>query len=91
MSLKEFENIANKEYEFGFKTDIKTNVLKKGLNEDVIRQISAKNDEPDFILDFRLKAYKKWLTMEEPDWAHLDYPKPDLQAISYYSAPKKKK
>lgn len=67
MSMKDFENIANKEYEFGFKTDIKSKVLKKGLSEDVIRQISKKNNEPDFILEFRLKAYKKWLEMDEPD------------------------
>ena len=91
MSMKEFENIANKEYEFGFKTDIKSNVLKKGLNEDVIRQISKKNNEPDFILEFRLKAFKKWLEMDEPDWSYVDYPKIDYQDISYYAEPEKPK
>tara|TARA_E500000178_G_C17024883_1_gene757446 strand:+ start:695 stop:2134 length:1440 start_codon:yes stop_codon:yes gene_type:complete len=89
--MKEFENIANKEYEFGFKTDIKSNVLKKGLNEDVIRQISKKNNEPDFILEFRLKAFKKWLEMDEPDWSYVDYPKINYQDISYYAEPEKPK
>ena len=90
MSKKEFEKIANQEYKFGFKTDIKTNVFAKGLSEDVIRRISKRNKEPDFILEFRLKAYKHWLKMEEPDWALLDYPKIDYQDISYYAEPEKK-
>ena len=91
MSTKEFENIANKEYEFGFKTNIKSNVFRKGLDEDVIREISKKNDEPDYILEFRLKAFKKWQTMQEPDWALLNYPEIDYQDISYYAEPEKPK
>ena len=91
MSLKEFSDIANKEYEYGFKTDIKTELIEKGLNEDIVRKISAKNNEPDFILEFRLKAYKHWLTMEEPDWALLNYPKIDYQDLHYYAAPEKPK
>ena len=91
MSLKEFSDIANKEYEYGFKTDIKTELIEKGLSEDIVRKISAKNNEPDFILEFRLKAYKHWLTMEEPDWALLDYPEIDYQALHYYAAPEKPK
>ena len=79
---------SNKEYEAGFVTDIETEVFEKGLNEDVIRRLSAKKEEPQFMLDFRLKAYRRWLEMEEPDWALLEYEKPDFQSISYYAAPK---
>ena len=79
------------EYKFGFVTDIEADVFPKGLNEDVIRALSAKKKEPKFMLDFRLKAYKKWLTMKEPDWQNCKYPKIDYQNISYYSAPKQKK
>ena len=90
MGMKEFEAIANKEYEHGFTTDIQSEVFEKGLNEEVIRKISERNNEPDFILDFRLKAYKHWLSMEEPDWALVDYPKINYQDIHYYAAPKQK-
>ena len=90
MSRESFENIANKEYKFGFKTDIKSNVFSKGLNEDVIKKISQKNDEPDYILEYRLKAFKHWQKMEEPEWALVDYPKIDFQAISYFCAPRSK-
>ena len=79
---------SNKEYEAGFVTDIETEVFEKGLNEDIIRRLSQKKGEPQFMLDFRLKAYRKWLEMEEPDWALLEYEKPDFQDISYYAAPK---
>jgi len=79
---------SNKEYEAGFVTDIETEVFEKGLTEDVIRRLSAKKEEPQFMLDFRLKAYRRWLEMEEPDWALLEYEKPDFQSISYYAAPK---
>ncbi|PCJ62544.1 MAG: Fe-S cluster assembly protein SufB [Planctomycetota bacterium] len=78
----------NSEYKYGFKTDIETDALPKGLSEDVVRFISAKKNEPEFMLNFRLKAYKKWLTMDEPDWAKLNYPRIDFQDIVYYSAPK---
>ncbi|PCJ43098.1 MAG: Fe-S cluster assembly protein SufB [Alphaproteobacteria bacterium] len=76
------------EYKYGFVTDIETEKAPKGLNEDVIRFISAKKDEPEWLLAWRLKAYQKWLTMEEPTWAMVNYPKIDFQDIYYYSAPK---
>ncbi len=76
------------EYKYGFVTDIETEKAPKGLSEDVIRFISAKKDEPEWLLDWRLKAYAKWLTMEEPTWAMVEYPEIDFQDIYYYSAPK---
>jgi len=78
------------DYKYGFVTDVEVESLPKGLNEETIRAISAKKNEPDFLLEFRLKAYAKWLECEEPDWANVDYPKIDFQDITYYSAPKKK-
>lgn len=75
------------EYKYGFTTQIETETFAKGLNEDVIRRISAKKNEPEFVLEFRLNAYKKFLAMEEPQWANLQYNPIDLQEISYYSAP----
>lgn len=86
----EFSAINN-EYKYGFTTDIETDSLPKGLSEDVIRKISAKKKEPEFMLQFRLKAYKKWLTMKEPNWQNFDYPKINYQDIVYFSAPKLKK
>ncbi len=86
---KIIDEYSSKEYEAGFVTDIEMDVFPKGLNEDVIRKISELKKEPEFMLEFRLKAYRAWLKMEEPDWAKLDYPKPDFQDISYYAAPKK--
>ncbi len=79
------------EYKYGFVTDIDTDIVPPGLSEDVIRLISEKKGEPQWLLEFRLKAYRKWLTMKMPDWAHLDIPPIDYQAISYYAAPVKKK
>lgn len=79
------------EYKYGFTTDIETDSLPKGLNENIIRTISARKKEPAFMLEFRLKAYKKWLTMKEPNWQNFEYPKIDYQDIVYYSAPKLKK
>jgi len=79
---------SSKEYEAGFVTDIETEVFAIGLNEDVIRALSAKKNEPPFMLEYRLNAYRKWITMKEPKWAHLKYTEPDFQAISYYAAPK---
>jgi len=76
------------DYKYGFVTDIEMVKAPKGLSEDVIRFISAKKEEPEWLLDWRLKAYKKWLKMKEPDWAMLDYVKPDFQDIYYYAAPK---
>ena len=80
--------IRRREYAAGFVTAIESETVPPGLNEDVIRAISARKEEPEWLLEFRLKAYRRWLKMEEPEWAHLHYPKIDYQAISYYSAPK---
>ncbi len=82
--------IVSKPYKYGFVTDIETEKISKGINEDVIRLISSKKQEPAFLLDFRLKAYKQWQQMQEPDWAELGYPKIDYQNIIYYAAPKQK-
>ncbi len=79
------------EYKYGFVTDIDTDIIPRGLSEDIIRLISHKKGEPQWLLEFRLAAYRKWLTMEMPTWAHLDIPPIDYQAISYYAAPKPKK
>lgn len=78
------------DYKYGFVTEVETESLPKGLNEEVIRAISAKKNEPEFLLEFRLKAYRKWLEMEEPHWVNADYSPIDYQNITYYSAPKKK-
>jgi len=78
------------EYKYGFVTEIETDSLPKGLSEETVRAISEKKAEPPFLLDFRLKAYKRWLSMTEPHWANIDYPAIDYQQICYYSAPKKK-
>jgi len=82
--------ISQEDYKYGFVTDVETDTLPKGLNEDIVRAISAKKEEPEFMLEFRLKAYRKWLEMEEPHWVNVSYPKIDYQNICYYSAPKKK-
>lgn len=87
---QKIEELANKEYKFGFVTDIESDTLPKGLNEDIIRQLSAKKQEPEWMTEWRLKAYRHWLTMEEPNWANIKYPPIDYQDISYYSAPKSK-
>ncbi|NQX92794.1 MAG: Fe-S cluster assembly protein SufB [Flavobacteriales bacterium] len=84
------EEVTGKEYEFGFTTDIETDKAPPGLNEDIIRLISSKKNEPEWMLEWRLDALKIWQEMEEPEWAHVQYKKPDFQAISYYAAPKKK-
>ncbi|MDA0359463.1 MAG: Fe-S cluster assembly protein SufB [Proteobacteria bacterium] len=84
------DNIVNQPYTAGFKTDIETDSVARGLSEDVIRTISSKKNEPDWLLDFRLKAYRHWLTMTEPKWPNVSYPKIDFQDIIYYSAPKSK-
>ncbi|MDO8438133.1 MAG: Fe-S cluster assembly protein SufB [Nitrosomonadaceae bacterium] len=85
------QNLVNQPYKHGFVTEIESDVAPKGLNEDTIRMISAKKNEPEWLLEFRLKAYQQWLTMEEPQWPNVKYPKIDFQAISYYSAPKPRK
>lgn len=83
--------VAEQKYEFGFTTDVHTEIVEKGLNEDVIRLISSKKGEPDWLLDFRLKAYRYWLTMKQPSWGHVTLPEIDYQGISYYADPMAKK
>lgn len=83
--------VAEEKYKFGFTTDIHTEIIDKGLNEDVIRTISSKKGEPEWLLDFRLEAYRYWLTQKQPEWGHLKMPDIDYQAISYYADPTKKK
>ena len=78
---------VHKDYEYGFHTDVHTEIIEKGLNEDVVRLISEKKGEPEWLLDFRLKAFKYWQTQEQPTWAHLDMPVIDYQDISYYADP----
>ncbi len=86
----ELQDFVNQPYKHGFVTDIESDVAEKGLSEDTIKMISSKKNEPEWLLEFRLKAYRGWLKMKEPDWSSVHYPKIDLQAISYYAAPKKK-
>ncbi|MCG6914502.1 Fe-S cluster assembly protein SufB [bacterium BMS3Abin03] len=88
--VKQIEELTNKEYKYGFVTDIEADSLPKGLNEDIIRQLSQKKGEPEFLLNWRLKAFRHWQKMKEPNWANVKYPPIDYQDISYYSAPKKK-
>lgn len=88
--IEHLESIANKEYKYGFVSDIEADQLPPGLNEDTIRAISALKKEPEFMLEWRLKAYKSWLKMEEPKWPKVHYPEIDFQKIVYYSAPKKR-
>jgi Fe-S cluster assembly protein SufB len=89
-ATRTIEELANREYKFGFVTDVEQEIAPKGLNEDVIRMISAKKDEPEWLLEWRLKAYRAWLQMAEPTWHNVQYPPIDYQAISYYAAPKQK-
>src|SRR5262245_35915822 len=84
----DIEQIVGRKYRHGFVTDIEADTVPAGLDEDVIRLISRKKDEPQFLLDWRLRAYRHWLTMKEPKWAKVHHPPIDYQAISYYSAPK---
>lgn len=88
--LKMLEETVSKEYEYGFVTNIETDVINKGINEDVIHLISSKKNEPEWMLEWRLKAYYQWLKMEEPTWPNVTYPKINYQDIIYYAAPKKK-
>ena len=85
------KDLADKEYQYGFISEIDSDVVPAGLNEQVIHLISAKKNEPSWLLDYRLKAFEVWKTMTEPEWAHVTYQKPDFQAISYYAAPKQTK
>ena len=88
--VSKIEELANKEYKYGFVSEIEADTLPKGLNEDIIRQLSAKKNEPEFMLEWRLKAFRHWLTMKEPHWPNVKYPPVNYQDLSYYSAPKKK-
>src|SRR3989339_1649878 len=88
--VRTIEEIANKEYKYGFVTEIESESLPKGLNEEIISRLSAIKHEPPFMLEWRLKAYRHWLTMEEPHWPNVKYSKIDYQDLIYYSAPKKK-
>lgn len=85
---EQIDKALNREYEAGFVSNIESETFEPGLSEDVIRRISAMKNEPEWMLEWRLQAYEKWLKMEEPEWAHVHYPKIDFQAVSYYSAPK---
>ncbi len=89
--INEIEELANREYKYGFVTEIDSETFKPGLNEDVIRALSEKKEEPEWMLEWRLKAYRQWLKMVEPKWPNVNYPPVDFQEISYYSAPKQKK
>ena len=89
MSDEILYEVTQSEYKYGFTTDIETDIIPPGLNEDVVRLISAKKNEPDWLLEFRLKAYRHWTKMEMPDWAYLKIPPIDYQAISYFAAPRK--
>ena len=91
MSNEELKKIAETEYQYGFETRIEQDTLPPGLDEGVITHISRMKNEPDWLLEFRLAAYRHWLTLEQPDWGHLNIKPIDYQAISYYSAPKNKK
>jgi len=84
------DDFTNRQYKYGFVSNVEAESAPPGLNEDIIRFISAKKNEPEWLLDWRLKAYKKWLEMEEPEWAFINYPPIDYQSTIYYSAPKKK-
>src|SRR5438067_6821461 len=84
------EQLANREYKYGFITDVEAETIPKGLSEDVVRLISQKKSEPEWLLEWRLKAYRMWLTMKEPTWQNVTYEPIDYQNIIYYSAPKKR-
>ena len=84
------KELETKEYEYGFYTDIDSDTFPIGLNEDIVRAISKRKEEPEWMTEWRLNAYRFWVEMTEPEWHNVQYTKPDFQAISYYSAPKKK-
>ena len=90
MSNKIIKKTIEKEYQYGFVTDIEQEKFPPGLNENIVRLISQKKNEPTWLCEWRLKAYKHWLTMDEPNWAKVDYPEIDFNKISYFAAPKKK-
>ena len=85
------QEFVSSEYKYGFTSDIETDTIPPGLNEEVIRVISKKKNEPEFMLNWRLKAYRHWLTMKEPTWQFAKYPPVDYQGVIYYAAPKNRK
>lgn len=87
-TIERVKEIDVDKYKYGFSTEIESELAPKGLSEDIVRYISAKKDEPEWMLEWRLDAYRRWLTMEEPDWARVDYPKIDFQDLHFYAAPK---
>src|SRR4051812_23032908 len=89
-STETIEELATREYKYGFVTDVEAETIPKGLSEDVVRLISQKKNEPEWLLEWRLKAYRMWLTMKEPTWQNVKYDPINYQDIVYYSAPKKK-
>lgn len=89
MSEELLDQVTQADYKYGFVTDIETDIIPIGLSEEVVRLISSKKNEPEWMLEFRLKAYRHWLTMEMPEWAHLKIPEIDYQSIAYYAAPRK--
>ena len=91
MANEYLRDFTQQKYEAGFVTDVETEIIEAGLSEDIIRQISAKKEEPEWLLEFRLTAFRYWQTLPQPDWAHVRLPEIDYQAISYYADPTKKK
>ena len=89
-NLKVIEDIAQQEYAYGFVTDIESDRAPKGLNEDIVSLISSKKNEPEWLLNWRLRAFRHWKTMKEPHWQNVHYPPIDYQEITYYAAPKQK-
>ena len=87
--MRVLEDHTKSDYKYGFSSNIDTEVIPKGLNEDVVRLISAKKNEPAFMLEYRLKAFRHWQTLTEPRWPNVNYPPVDFQDIIYYAAPKK--
>ena len=88
MTSTSTRDLISQPYKYGFVTEIETDKIAKGLSEEVVRLISAKKEEPEFLLNFRLKAFRHWLTLKETDWASLGYPSIDYQDIVYYAAPR---
>ncbi|MSP64390.1 MAG: Fe-S cluster assembly protein SufB, partial [Bacteroidetes bacterium] len=86
--METIEQLVNKKYEYGFVTEVEEETIPRGLNEDIVRLISSIKKEPEWMLEWRLKAYQHWLTMEEPVWPNVHYPKIDYNNLYYYSAPK---
>ena len=82
------ESLVNREYRYGFVTEVEADTIPRGLNEDIVRAIAAKKDEPEWMVEWRLKAYRRWLTMTEPHWPNVTYGPIDYQDMIYYSAPK---